>query len=94
MEMTRSEESANPLSQPKGVGQPPFIINLNVYALSLSTKKYFRKFKKLFNFTDIILITLQKRRDKINQRMKTLQKLVPNSSKVRAFILILLPMNL
>jgi len=32
---------------------------------------------KLFN-----VCLFQKRRDKINQRMKTLQKLVPNSSKV------------
>ncbi|XVF79831.1 hypothetical protein PTKIN_Ptkin15bG0021300 [Pterospermum kingtungense] len=29
----------------------------------------------------------RKRRDKINQRMKTLQKLVPNSSKVRKFLI-------
>ena len=44
--------------------------------LSLSLSFFLSKFYELFN------IYLQKRRDKINQRMKTLQKLVPNSSKV------------
>ena len=81
MKRTRREEQENPRSPAKGVGQLPSIINLNVYALSLSLPPSLSlslslSHLKLFN------IYLQKRRDKINQRMKTLQKLVPNSSKV------------
>ena len=36
MKRTRREEQENPRSPAKGVGQLPSIINLNVYALSLS----------------------------------------------------------